>query len=78
VTMSDDEKNPARELITDYAQAHFRYFRTADGTVYAQRNDHPVARPMRSRGSTGKNSWSACSKTGAASSTGLHSRRHWT
>jgi hypothetical protein len=48
--MSDDEKNPARQVITDYAQSHFRYFRTADGTVYAQKNGHPVARPIRSRG----------------------------
>ncbi|MFE1728609.1 ATP-binding protein [Streptomyces bacillaris] len=51
--MSEDEKTPAREVITDYAQAHFRYFRTADGTVYAQKNGHPVARPMRSQGTTG-------------------------
>lgn len=51
--MPDDEKNPAREVITDYAQAHFRYFRTADGTVYAQKNGHPVARPIRSQGTTG-------------------------
>ncbi|MFD7243670.1 ATP-binding protein [Streptomyces massasporeus] len=51
--MSDDGKTPAREVITDYAQAHFRYFRTADGAVYAQRNGHPVARPIRSQGTTG-------------------------
>ncbi|WP_075737621.1 ATP-binding protein [Streptomyces acidiscabies] len=51
--MSDDDKNPAREVITDYAQAHFRYFRTADGTVYAQKNAHPVARPIRSQGTSG-------------------------
>ncbi|MER7954739.1 ATP-binding protein [Streptomyces sp. NPDC096030] len=51
--MTDDEKNPAREIITDYAQEHFRYFRTADGTVYAQKNGHPVARPIRSQGTTG-------------------------
>ncbi|MEU3171010.1 ATP-binding protein [Streptomyces sp. NPDC007000] len=51
--MSDDEKTPAREVIADYAQAHFRYFRTADGTVYAQRNGHPVARPIRSQGTSG-------------------------
>ncbi|MEU5901433.1 ATP-binding protein [Streptomyces venezuelae] len=51
--MSEDEKNPAREVITDYAQSHFRYFRTADGTVYAQKNGHPVARPIRSQGTTG-------------------------
>ncbi|MER7412582.1 ATP-binding protein [Streptomyces cacaoi] len=51
--MSEDDKTPAREVITDYAQAHFRYFRTADGTVYAQRNGHPVARPIRSQGTTG-------------------------
>ncbi|MGY1437147.1 ATP-binding protein [Streptomyces reniochalinae] len=51
--MADEEKTPAREVITDYAQAHFRYFRTADGTVYAQRNGHPVARPIRSQGTTG-------------------------
>lgn len=51
--MADDEKNPARQVITDYAQQHFRYFRTADGTVYAQRNGHPVARPIRSQGTTG-------------------------
>ncbi|MYY83389.1 MULTISPECIES: ATP-binding protein [unclassified Streptomyces] len=51
--MSEDDKNPAREIITDYAQSHFRYFRTADGTVYAQKNGHPVARPIRSQGTTG-------------------------
>ncbi|MET9108176.1 ATP-binding protein [Streptomyces zhihengii] len=51
--MSDDDKNPARQVITDYAQSHFRYFRTADGTVYAQRKGHPVARPIRSQGTTG-------------------------
>ncbi|MFD6113310.1 ATP-binding protein [Streptomyces yangpuensis] len=51
--MPEDEKNPARAIITDYAQAHFRYFRTADGTVYAQKNGHPVARPIRSQGTTG-------------------------
>lgn len=51
--MSEDEKTPAREVITDYAQAHFRYFRTADGFVYAQRKGHPVARPVRSQGTTG-------------------------
>ncbi|MEV7566350.1 ATP-binding protein [Streptomyces tanashiensis] len=51
--MSEDEKNPAREVITDYAQTHFRYFRTADGTVYAQRNGQPIARPIRSQGTTG-------------------------
>ena len=51
--MSEDEKTPGREVITDYAQAHFRYFRTADGTVYAQKNGHPVARPIRSQGTTG-------------------------
>ncbi|EFL40533.1 hypothetical protein [Streptomyces griseoflavus] len=51
--MTDDDKTPAREVITEYAQAHFRYFRTADGTVYAQRNGHPVARPIRSQGTTG-------------------------
>ncbi|MFE9304598.1 ATP-binding protein [Streptomyces sp. NPDC006856] len=51
--MSEDEKNPAREVISDYAQSHFRYFRTADGTVYAQCNGHPVARPIRSQGTTG-------------------------
>ncbi|MER7619931.1 ATP-binding protein [Streptomyces sp. NPDC126503] len=51
--MSEDEKTPAREIITDYAQQHFRYFRTAEGTVYAQRNGHPVARPIRSQGTSG-------------------------
>ncbi|MGW9177598.1 ATP-binding protein, partial [Streptomyces decoyicus] len=51
--MSEDEKTPAREVITDYAKAHFRYFRTTEGTVYAQRNGHPVARPIRSQGTTG-------------------------
>ncbi|MFD7294775.1 ATP-binding protein [Streptomyces sp. NPDC059897] len=51
--MSDDEKNPARKVIADYAQTHFRYFRTADGTVYAQKNGHPVARPIRSQGTSG-------------------------
>ncbi|GAA2688565.1 ATP-binding protein [Streptomyces aculeolatus] len=51
--MSEDDKTPARAIITDYAQEHFRYFRTADGTVYAQRNGHPVARPIRSQGTSG-------------------------
>ncbi|MEU6825747.1 ATP-binding protein [Streptomyces atriruber] len=51
--MAEDDKNPAREVITDYAQSHFRYFRTADGTVYAQKNGHPVARPIRSQGTSG-------------------------
>ncbi|MFG3254959.1 ATP-binding protein [Streptomyces sp. NPDC048172] len=51
--MSEDDKPPAREVITDYAQSHFRYFRTVDGMVYAQRNGHPVARPIRSQGTTG-------------------------
>ncbi|GGO55821.1 ATP-binding protein [Streptomyces lasiicapitis] len=51
--MADDDKTPAREIITDYAQEHFRYFRTPDGTVYAQKNGHPVARPIRSQGATG-------------------------
>ncbi|MFI5862889.1 ATP-binding protein [Streptomyces sp. NPDC051546] len=51
--MPEDEKNPARQIITDYAQSHFRYFRTTEGTVYAQKNGHPVARPIRSQGTTG-------------------------
>lgn len=51
--MAEDEKTPARDVIAEYARAHFRYFRTADGTVYAQRNGHPVARPIRSQGTTG-------------------------
>ncbi|MFG2982985.1 ATP-binding protein [Streptomyces sp. NPDC048258] len=51
--MSDDEKASGREVITGYAQANFRYFRTPDGTVYAQRNGMPVARPIRSQGTTG-------------------------
>ncbi|GGQ12518.1 ATP-binding protein [Streptomyces roseolilacinus] len=51
--MSEDDKTPAREIITDYAQAHFRYFRTADGTVYAQRIGQPIARPIRSQGTSG-------------------------
>ncbi|MFE3859457.1 ATP-binding protein [Streptomyces goshikiensis] len=51
--MSDDEKSSGREIITDYAQDNFRYFRTADGTVYAQKNGHPVARPIRSQGTSG-------------------------
>ena len=53
MTMADDDKASGREVIADYAQANFRYFRTADGTVYAQRNGHPVARPIRSQGTTG-------------------------
>ncbi|MCP3756284.1 virulence-associated E family protein [Streptomyces sp. TBY4] len=51
--MPEDEKTPARQIITDYAQQHFRYFRTTEGTVYAQKNGHPVARPIRSQGTTG-------------------------
>ncbi|MEE1773240.1 ATP-binding protein [Streptomyces sp. JV185] len=51
--MSEDEKTPAREVITEYAQSHFRYFRTTEGTVYAQRNGCPIARPIRSQGTTG-------------------------
>nr|WP_203645614.1 ATP-binding protein [Streptomyces sp. SID14478] len=53
VTVADDDKTPAREVITDYARERFRYFRTPDGTVYAQRKGHPVARPIRSQGTTG-------------------------
>lgn len=51
--MSEDDKTPARQIITKYAQAHFRYFRTADGTVYAQQKGHPIARPIRSQGTSG-------------------------
>ncbi|OIV37877.1 ATP-binding protein [Mangrovactinospora gilvigrisea] len=51
--MAEEEKASGREIIADYAREHFRYFRTADGTVYAQRNGHPVARPIRSQGTTG-------------------------
>ncbi|MFJ6481910.1 ATP-binding protein [Streptomyces sp. NPDC091682] len=51
--MPDDEKPSGREIITGYAQDNFRYFRTADGTVYAQKNGHPVARPIRSQGTSG-------------------------
>ncbi|MEU9075957.1 ATP-binding protein [Kitasatospora sp. NPDC048538] len=51
--MAKDEKPPAREVIADYARDHFRYFRTVDGAVYAQRIGHPVARPIRSQGTTG-------------------------
>ncbi|MEV7313928.1 ATP-binding protein [Streptomyces microflavus] len=51
--MAEDEKTPAREVITEYAQSHFRYFRTTEGTVYAQRIGHPVARPIRSQGTAG-------------------------
>ncbi|MEW1831221.1 ATP-binding protein [Streptomyces sp. NPDC088196] len=51
--MDDDDKNPARKVIADYAQERFRYFRTAEGTVYAQKNGHPVARPIRSQGTSG-------------------------
>src|SRR3954452_142764 len=51
--MAEDDKTPAREVIAYYAQEHFRYFSTADGTVYAQKNGHPVARPIRSQGTTG-------------------------
>ncbi len=50
--MTDDEKTPARQVIADYVQAHFRYFRTAEGAVHAQKNGHPVARPLRSQGTT--------------------------
>ncbi|MFC1410971.1 ATP-binding protein [Streptacidiphilus sp. N1-12] len=51
--MTEEDKDPARQVIADYAQQFFRYFRTADGTVYAQKNGHPVARPIRSQGTTG-------------------------
>lgn len=51
--MDDDEKTPAREVVAEYARRRFRYFRTADGTVYAQRKGHPVARPIRSQGTSG-------------------------
>ncbi|WP_374778465.1 ATP-binding protein [Streptomyces sp. NBC_01310] len=51
--MPDDEKTSGREIITGYAQQNFRYFRTADGTVFAQKNRHPVARPIRSQGTSG-------------------------
>ncbi|MER6782711.1 MULTISPECIES: ATP-binding protein [unclassified Streptomyces] len=51
--MPDAEKTPGREVITEYAQKRFRYFRTPDGTVYAQKKRHPVARPIRSQGTAG-------------------------
>ncbi|MFG2733937.1 ATP-binding protein [Streptomyces harbinensis] len=48
-----DDKQSARELIAKYALEHFEYFRTPDGTPYAQRAGHPVARPMKSQGVAG-------------------------
>src|SRR5690606_16942335 len=51
--MSDDDKTPARDVIAGYAQEHFRYFRTADGTVHAEKNGRPVAGPIRSQGTSG-------------------------
>ncbi|WP_432107889.1 ATP-binding protein [Streptomyces sp. AA1529] len=51
--MAEDDKPPARQIITDYAQEHFLYFRTADGTVYAQKKGRPIARPIRSQGTAG-------------------------
>ncbi|MFD4764284.1 ATP-binding protein [Streptomyces sp. NPDC058439] len=47
---SSEDKTPAREIIVEYAQQHFHYFRTPEGTPYAQRFGHPVARPMKSQG----------------------------
>jgi hypothetical protein len=48
-----DDKTPAREIIAEYALRHFNYFRTPSGTAYAQRLDSPIARPLRSQGTTG-------------------------
>ncbi|WP_329404995.1 ATP-binding protein [Streptomyces melanogenes] len=50
---SPEDKTPAREIIVEYAQRHFLYFRTPEGTPYAQRIGHPVARPMKSQGVSG-------------------------
>lgn len=50
---SDDDKQPVRELIAQYALEHFHYFRTPDGTAYAQRIGHPIARPLKSQGTAG-------------------------
>lgn len=49
----EEDKTPAREIIAEYALGHFNYFRTASGTAYAQRLGNPIARPLRSQGSTG-------------------------
>lgn len=79
--MAEDDKTPAREVIADYAQEHFRYFRTADGTVYAQKNGHPVARPIRSQGTTGSHRQElmvGLYRTDAAHSTDPRSKRRWT
>jgi energy-coupling factor transporter ATP-binding protein EcfA2 len=48
-----DDKPAVRELIAKYAQEHFHYFRTPDGTPYAQRIGHPIARPLKSQGVAG-------------------------
>src|SRR5690606_18948652 len=53
VTESAEDKTPARERITEYALEHFRYFRTPDGSPYAQRMGHPIARPLKSQGVAG-------------------------
>ena len=51
--MSEDDKQPVREVIAQYALEHFEYFRTPDGTPYAQRTGHPIARPLKSQGVAG-------------------------
>ncbi|MDT0307189.1 ATP-binding protein [Streptomyces sp. DSM 44917] len=48
-----DEKSAVREVIAKYAMEHFAYFRTPDGTPYAQRIGHPIARPLKSQGVAG-------------------------
>src|SRR5687767_9644824 len=50
---SPEDKTPAREIIAEYARDHFHYFRTSSGTAYAQRIGSPIARPLRSQGTTG-------------------------
>lgn len=53
MSSDSEDKTPAREIIAEYAHQHFLYFRTPDGTPYAQRADHPVARPLKSQGVAG-------------------------
>ena len=53
MSQSDEDKTPAREIIAEYAQEHFHYFRNSDGVPFAQRNGSPIARPLKSQGVSG-------------------------
>lgn len=51
--MSDEEKTPGRQVVIEFAQSHYHYFRTSEGSPYAVRRGSSIARPIRSQGTTG-------------------------